>query len=150
MEALSPKRPAVLVVEDEPLVLMCALEALGDEGFDAIAATNADEAMYILENRDDIDIVFTDINMPGSMDGLRLARAVRGRWPPIRIIVASAVRTAGMEDLPEGGLFFQKPYRCGDLADAIRELTASAPTVAMGAGVPSTPPPHKAAARDAL
>src|SRR6202041_48101 len=81
--------PVVLAVEDEPLILMLAVDMIRDAGFEPLWASNAEEAIRILESRDDIRIVFTDINMPGSMDGIKLAQAVRGRWPPIRIIVTS-------------------------------------------------------------
>jgi CheY-like chemotaxis protein len=119
----SPKKPIVLVVEDEPLILMNAMEIVEDGGFEAIGAANADQAIRILESRDDISLVFTDVNMPGSMDGLKLARSVRGRWPPIRIIVTSAFRLAE-EGVPEGGKFFKKPYAPAQITEAIRELIA--------------------------
>ena len=99
----SSKKPVVLVVEDEPLILMNAMEIVAGGGFETIGAANADQAIRILESRDDISLVFTDVNMPGSMDGLKLARAVRGRWPPIQIIVTSAFRLAEEAGLPEGG-----------------------------------------------
>ena len=79
----SGQKAVVLVVEDEPLLRMAATCLVEDAGFEAIEASNADEAILILEARTDIHIVFTDIDMPGSMDGLKLAEAVRGRWPPI-------------------------------------------------------------------
>jgi CheY-like chemotaxis protein len=116
-------RPVVLVVEDEPLVLINAMDTLTDEGFEAIGAANADQALRILESRNDISIVFTDVNMPGSMDGLKLAQAVRGRWPPIQIIVASAFRLPGGGALPAGGRFFQKPYDALRITQAVREMT---------------------------
>jgi CheY-like chemotaxis protein len=117
-----PKAPVVLVVEDEPLVLMMALDIIEEAGFDALSAHNADEAIAILESRDDIGIVFTDINMPGSMDGLIMAHAVRGRWPPIEIIVTSAKSLE--RALPDRSRFLPKPYGPSDLAKAIRELAA--------------------------
>ena len=79
----------MLIVEDEFLLRMDAAEAIGAAGFEVIEAANADEAIEVLEARPDITVVFTDIQMPGSMDGLKLARAVRGRWPPIKIIATS-------------------------------------------------------------
>ena len=87
--ASPPKPTAVLIVEDEPLVRFCAVQTVEEAGFDVIEAANADEAIAILESRQDIRVVFTDIHMPGSMDGLKLAHAVRDRWPPIKIIVTS-------------------------------------------------------------
>jgi two-component system, response regulator PdtaR len=116
----SLKSPVILAVEDEPLVLMMAIDVIEEAGFDALPARNADEAIAILESRDDIAIIFTDINMPGSMDGLKLAHAVRARWPPIKIIVTSA---RGIIDaLPERCRFLPKPYIAADLSRAICEL----------------------------
>lgn len=79
----------MLVVEDEPLLRMLAIEVVEEAGFVAIEARDADEAVALLESRSDIALLFTDINMPGSMDGLKLAHAVRGRWPPIKILLVS-------------------------------------------------------------
>jgi CheY-like chemotaxis protein len=114
----------VLVVEDDALVLMLALDALRDEGLEAIGAANADHAIRILECRDDVRVIFTDINMPGTMDGLKLAHAVRGRWAPVQIIVTSALGAPGRGSLPEGGRFVPKPYETADVMQAIREMTA--------------------------
>jgi CheY-like chemotaxis protein len=119
------KRPAVLVVEDEPLMLMDAVELVTEAGFEAIAAKNADDAIRILENRSDIRVVFTDVNMPGSMDGIRLAHAVRDRWPPIEIIVTSGLTVANVQELlPERGIFFPKPYTPAQIAGALHKLAA--------------------------
>jgi CheY-like chemotaxis protein len=78
------KTPAVLIVEDEPLVRLCAVDTVEGAGFEVIEAANADEAIRILESRSDIRVVFTDLHMPGAMDGLKLAHAVRNRWPRSR------------------------------------------------------------------
>jgi two-component system, response regulator PdtaR len=117
-----PKAPVVLVVEDEPLVLVMALDIIEDAGFEALSAHNADEAIAILESRDDIGIIFTDINMPGSMNGVILAHAVRGRWPPIQIVVTSA--KALESALPERSRFLPKPYGAEELTKTIREIAA--------------------------
>src|ERR1700691_606694 len=77
-------RQVGLIVEDESLVRMTAVDMVEEAGFEVLEATNADEAILLLEVRRDIAVVFTDIEMPGSMDGLRLTAAVRGRWPPIK------------------------------------------------------------------
>src|ERR1043166_8308987 len=105
------RRPVVLIVEDEFLLRMNAVEMIAAAGFEAIEAANADEAIEILENRRDITVVFTDIQMPGSMDGLKLARAVRGRWPPIKIVATSGHVDVAETDLPDGGGVFRKPSR---------------------------------------
>jgi two-component system, response regulator PdtaR len=118
------KHPVVLVVEDEPLSLMNAVDIVEEAGFEALSCTNADDAISILESRKDIRIVFTDINMPGSMDGLKLAHAVRGRWPPIEIIVTSALKLPGGQKLPERGVFIPKPYTHARLHEALRLFAA--------------------------
>jgi CheY-like chemotaxis protein len=112
--------PAVLIVEDEPLVRLCAVETVEAAGFTVIEAANADEAIRILENRKDIHVVFTDIHMPGSMDGLKLAHAVRDRWPPIKIIVTSGREKVAEQELPAGGRFFAKPYDPAQIQDTLR------------------------------
>ncbi len=89
MQPSARKRPVVLVVEDETLIRIAAVEAVEEAGFEVIEAQNADEAIAILEQRTDIHLVFTDIQMPGSMDGLKLAHCVRDRWPPVKIIATS-------------------------------------------------------------
>src|SRR3954463_16560588 len=90
MMILHHSNPAVvLVVEDEMLLRMRAVDMVEDAGFTSIEAVDADEAVAILESRSDIALVFTDIQMPGSMDGLKLAHVVHARWPPIRIILVS-------------------------------------------------------------
>src|ERR1700691_5718030 len=118
----SSKTPAVLIVEDEPLVRLNAVRALEDAGFEVIEAASADEAIQILENRSDIRVVFTDIHMPGSMDGLKLAHAVRHRWPPIKIVVTSGRELPTEQDLPEGGRFLPKPYDPIQVRETLREL----------------------------
>src|SRR5580698_11288280 len=116
------KGPAVLIVEDEPLVRLCAAQTVEDAGYEVIEAESADEAIAILESRRDIRVIFTDIHMPGSMDGLKLAHAVRHRWPPIKIIVTSGRELATEQDLPEGGRFFRKPYDPIAVCETLREL----------------------------
>jgi len=114
------KAPAVLIVDDEPLVRLCAVETVEDAGFEVIEAANADEALRILESRSDIHVVFTDVHMPGSMDGLKLAHAIRNRWPPIKIIVTSGREKVAEQDLPAGGRFVAKPYDPSEIRDALR------------------------------
>jgi CheY-like chemotaxis protein len=117
-------RAIVLIVEDEALVRMCAVEMIEDAGYEVVEAANADEAVAILESRTDIRIVFTDVNMPGSMDGLKLARAIRDRWPPIRLIVTSGLARPRAGDFPADGRFLAKPYAAVQLETALRELAA--------------------------
>ena len=117
------RRPVVLVVEDELLLRMDAVDMIAGAGFEALEAANADQAIEILESRRDVTVVFTDIQMPGSMDGLKLARAIRGRWPPIKIVATSGRAIAEEIDLPEGGRFLPKPYHPLQVAGILRELT---------------------------
>ena len=118
------RRPVVLIVEDEFLLRMDAADIIAAAGFDVLEAGNADEAIEILEAHRDITVVFTDIQMPGSMDGLKLARAVRGRWPPIKIVATSGRLDVAEQDLPEGGRFLPKPYSPMQVKGVLRELTA--------------------------
>jgi CheY-like chemotaxis protein len=114
------RTPAVLIVEDEPLVRLCAVETIEAAGFEVIEAASADEAIRILESRPDIRVVFTDIHMPGSMDGLKLAHAVRDRWPPIKLIVTSGRELVRAQDMPDGARFFAKPYDPVEIREALR------------------------------
>jgi CheY-like chemotaxis protein len=116
------KRPVVLIVEDEFLLRMNAVDMIQAAGFDVVEAANADEAIDILEARPDITVVFTDIQMPGSMDGLKLAHAVRGRWPPIKIVATSGHVSVTQKDLPDGGRFLPKPYSPHEITGVLREL----------------------------
>jgi CheY-like chemotaxis protein len=117
----SNAKTIVLIVEDEPMVRSFAVEMVQEAGFEVIEAANADDAIRILETNSDIRVVFTDVQMPGSMDGLKLAHAVRNRWPPIKIIVTSGRRMAAKHDLPEGGRFFAKPYSPAQIRGVLRE-----------------------------
>jgi two-component system, response regulator PdtaR len=116
---LAGTRLVVLIVEDEFLLRINAVEMIEEAGFDVVDAGNADEAIAILENRSDIRVIFTDIQMPGSMDGLKLAAAVRGRWPPIKIIATSGQYLIREGDLPEGGVFLSKPYTSDSILFAL-------------------------------
>jgi len=119
------KRPVVLIVEDEFMLRMNAVEMIEAAGYDVVEAGSADEAIVILEARLDIHVVFTDIQMPGSMDGLKLARFVRDRWPPIKIIATSGALALRDGDLPEGGIFLPKPYTAERITDVLRGLTGA-------------------------
>ena len=125
MNSAGVRRPVILIVEDDFLIRMNAAEMIADAGFDVIEAGNADEAIVILEARPDIHVVFTDIQMPGSMDGLKLARFVRGRWPPIKIVATSGNTVVRDGDLPEGGVFLPKPYTFDTIASTLRELVGA-------------------------
>jgi two-component sensor histidine kinase len=100
---------AVLVVEDEMMLRMRAVDMVEDAGFAAVEAINADDALAILQSRSDIELLFTDIQMPGSMDGLKLAFAVHERWPAIKIILVSGQLKLTDNDKPLDSRFFGKP-----------------------------------------
>jgi two-component system, response regulator PdtaR len=125
MSAAAKAPPVILVVEDDPLLRMLAVEIVEEAGFTAIEAADADEAVALLESRTDIALLFTDINMPGSMDGLKLAHAVRDRWPPIKIWVASGNQQLQSSDLPSNSCFFRKPYQASALVEELRSLVGS-------------------------
>ncbi|HEY8338006.1 MAG TPA: response regulator [Tardiphaga sp.] len=113
----------VLVVEDDALLRMHAAEMIEEAGFRVLEADGADAAMQLLESRADIGIIFTDIDMPGSMNGLKLAHAVANRWPPIKIVATSGHFHVRDGDLPDGGRFIAKPYRSNQIISALCELS---------------------------
>jgi CheY-like chemotaxis protein len=91
-------------------------------GFEALEAGDADEAIRILEARADIHLVFTDVSMPGSMDGMKLAHYIRDRWPPVKLIVASGKTIVEEGDLPTGARFFFKPYDHTAIVEAMTRM----------------------------
>ena len=113
--------PIVLVVEDEMVLRMRAVDIVEDAGFTPLEAVSADEAIEILESRDDISLLFTDIQMPGSMDGLKLAHAAHTRWPHIKIILVSGQIAVTDADKPDDSKFFAKPL---EIQQMILELQA--------------------------
>jgi CheY-like chemotaxis protein len=122
---MMPDSPVyVLVVEDDFLNRLHAVNLVEDAGYLAVEASNADEAITILEARKDIRIVFTDIDMPGSMDGLKLAHAIRERWPPIELILTSGHFDLSDDEIPERGRFFPKPYRDQEIISALQHFVA--------------------------
>jgi two-component system, response regulator PdtaR len=112
----------VLIVEDEALLRMGAVEMVMEAGFDVVEAGNADEAIAILESRPDIHIVFTDIQMPGSMDGIKLSSFIRRRWPPIKLITTSGRVKLKEGEIPEDAVFIGKPYTMSGLTAGLRAL----------------------------
>lgn len=115
-------RPAILVLEDEVLIRMEAVDMFEEAGFKTYQAKSADAAMDVLGNTSDIGIVFTDVDMPGSMNGLGLAARVSENWPEIRIMVASGILGVKQGDLPQGALFFPKPYPTDQIVAAAKQL----------------------------
>jgi CheY-like chemotaxis protein len=110
--------PTVLVVEDEVMISEVVKDELEEAGYSVITAPHADAAIAILEARQDIHLVFTDIDMPGSMDGLELAACVRDRWPPVHIIITTG--KARPKTIPANALFIPKPYVGRNVVAAMR------------------------------
>ena len=124
MDRYPEAKPVILVVEDEPLIRMHAVDMIEYAGYEVIEAGNADEAIALLETNANIQVVFSDIDMPGSMDGFKLLAAVRNRWPPIKLIATSGHVKMQDGDLPKDGHFISKPYRADQLAKTIRDSIA--------------------------
>lgn len=100
---------------------MEAADTLADAGFTVVEASHADKALKVLENRDDVGVLMTDVDMPqGSMDGFALARLVAHRWPAIPVLVVSGMGTPGPNDMPEGARFIPKPYEPTTLVRTLR------------------------------
>jgi len=115
----------VLVVEDEIVLRMRAVDIVEDAGFTAVEAVNADEALAILESRSDISLLFSDIQMPGTMDGLKLAHAVHDRWPSIKIILVSGLVKVPDEDRPADSLFFGKPLEVKQMISELQGMVGA-------------------------
>jgi CheY-like chemotaxis protein len=118
-------KPVVLIVECEALIRISAVHIVEDAGFSVLEACNADDAIRLLESRSEIRAVLTGVNMPGSMDGLKLAHAIRGRWPPVHLIVTSGLDVR--DRLPINSRFIRKPYSAEHIRIALSELFGSHP-----------------------
>jgi two-component system, response regulator PdtaR len=112
----------VLIVEDDPLVRMDTAAFLEGEGFSVYEADDAGAAIRSLELHEEIRLVFTDVNMPGWMNGLALAHYIRGRWPPVKIVVTSGYVKARQDGLPAEALFIGKPYDPMHVVEKLKEL----------------------------
>lgn len=126
-ESQTTSRPlVVLLVEDEPLVRMLGVDVLEDAGFTVVEAANAAEALKALESRTDVRVLFTDVNMPGELDGLELARLVHERWPEIRLLIASGQVFPAPEELPDNGQFVPKPWEPTAVVKRIQAMVGKA------------------------
>lgn len=112
----------LLVVEDEYLILDFVCAEMEDAGISAVGATTAEEALRILQSKQDITGIVTDINMPGSMDGLALAALVKERWPQIGIVITSGRRAPPAHEMPAGSQFVPKPFIPRQIVDAMERI----------------------------
>jgi len=116
------EQTTILVVEDEALIRMISADVLADAGFRVLEAENADEAIEILKRAEHVRLVFTDIRMPGCMDGLELAAFVHAHWPDVRLVVTSGHTVIPNSQMPDGGRFVSKPY---DLKRLVADIRAA-------------------------
>lgn len=121
---MSEIKPTVLVVEDDGIDRALVGECIEASGYCALQAHNAEAAIILLETRSDVQLVFTDVEMSGRLDGIELAHLVRERWPSIRLLVASGSALFESIELPSGARFFRKPYRGDAIAAAVGDLLA--------------------------
>jgi DNA-binding NtrC family response regulator len=116
------RHQVILVVEDEGIVREASVQELTDAGYEVLEAESADKALAILEAGATVAVLFTDVNMPGQLNGLDLARLVHKRWPAVRLIVTSGGGRVAPKDVPADGRFLAKPYRLGHLTTLVDEL----------------------------
>jgi CheY-like chemotaxis protein len=127
MDAMANKpAPVILVVDDDPFLRMLTVEFVNEAGFETLEACDADQAIAIMESNSKITVLFTDINMPGSMDGLKLAHVVSNRWPAVEILIASGHVRLQQADLPPNGRFLRKPYRAAAMIADLHSLVGHA------------------------
>ena len=125
MNPAPPPGPAVvLIVEDEPLVRMMVIELFEDEGFEVLEAANGDQALAIFGERRDVALLFTDVEMPGSIDGYGLARWVHVNRPHVKTMIVSGRALPRAGDLPEGAAFVGKPYDHDDVMRRVQSMMA--------------------------
>ncbi len=125
-EAGAQTKYLVIVVEDEVIIRMVAGAALTNAGFDVVEARHAEEAIAILGARArDVHAMFTDVHLPGSMDGLALAHLTHGSWPQIAVLIASGHARPRPEELPEGSRFLSKPYDLYNVVAHLKEMVTA-------------------------
>jgi len=114
-----------LVVEDEPMTRMVAADAISEVGVKVYEASDSDEALHILGEHPKVSLLFTDIELPGGMDGRALAEEVHGVRPDVELIVTSGNNDVADSDLPDSGTFLSKPYRTEDLQNIVKKKLES-------------------------
>ena len=116
----------VLVVDDEAVLRLIASDVLEESGFQVLEAEDAKAALKVLAEHPGVRVLFTDINMPGALDGLGLAREVHARWPAIKLVVTSGRLRPSNGEFPDSGRFIAKPYSPDALVEEIREAAGEA------------------------
>jgi CheY-like chemotaxis protein len=130
-----PEAPSILVVEDDAFVRAVAVDALEDEGFQVLEAPSADYAVTLLEGRKDIRVLFTDVSMPGTLNGFDLARRVQALYPQIAVLVTSGALPSGFSGEAPQARFVPKPYRMSEVIRIIRGMTAQSLLCVLGLGM---------------
>jgi CheY-like chemotaxis protein len=126
-ETKTHQEPVILIVEDEELLRLHAADLLEEHGFRVVEARNADAALKVLEARDDVRLLFTDIQMPGALDGMDLAREVHQRWPHVLLVITSGQKKPAEAEIPDHGRFVAKPYSAAKLLGQLDEMIHNAP-----------------------
>ncbi len=121
-ETKTPPEPLILVVEDEELLRLHAADLLEEHGFRVVEARNAAAALKVLESRDDVRLLFTDIQMPGALDGMDLAREVHQRGPGVLLVITSGQKKPTEAEIPDHGRFVAKPYRAAELLGQVDDM----------------------------
>ena len=114
--------PAILVVKDETLIRLWAAGLLEENGFSVLEAENAEAALKVLESRPDVELLFTDVQMPGSLNGMELAREVHARWPHVLLVITSGRERPTRAEIPDDGRFLAKPYNAEELLGQVKDL----------------------------
>jgi CheY-like chemotaxis protein len=118
----------VLVVEDEAMIRMLAVDTLTDAGFEVVEAVHGDQALSILQTHaDQIHLIFSDIHMPGTLDGLALVQHAQSHWPWIWTILTSGQSQPASHQMPPGSRFIPKPYALEAVVNHVQELTNLGP-----------------------
>jgi CheY-like chemotaxis protein len=115
-------KAGILVVEDEALIRLWVADLLEEHGFSVLEAKNADAALEVLESRPDVKLLFTDVQMPGSLNGMELAHEVHARWPPILLVITSGRERPTGAEIPDDGRFVAKPYSGEELLGQVNHL----------------------------
>ena len=115
-------KAAILVVEDETLIRIWAADLLEENGFSVLEAKDADAALIVLESRPDVKLLFTDVQMPGSLNGMELAQEVHARWPHVLLVITSGRERPSRAEIPDDGRFVPKPYNAEQLLREVNDL----------------------------